>query len=287
MHQSEEDAHRTSSETGISGSELSQRAQPQLGTTIPLTSTIQYRQREQHPTAVTLRQLPQGPTPPDLPEISDNCTSAIRRSTRVTRPPERLIEALEAQVASDSPSSVAYEALFEPDMTTELEGQDPLLAFAASADPDTMYLHEAMKQPDNEQFKAAMQREVEAFDENNNWKLVHRFKVPQGATILPAVWQTKRKRKIATREVYKRKARLNLDGSKQVKGVNYWNTYAPVTSWPTVRLLLTMAIIRGWHTKQLDFFLAFTQAPAELDNLYMKIPRGFHYQGHSPIATTS
>jgi hypothetical protein len=30
-----------------------------------------------------------------------------------------------------------------------IEDKDPLLfAFAASADPDTMYLHEAMRQPD-------------------------------------------------------------------------------------------------------------------------------------------
>ena len=32
---------------------------------------------------------------------------------------------------------------------TEFEDQDPLLVFVASVDPDTMYLHKAMKQPDN------------------------------------------------------------------------------------------------------------------------------------------
>ena len=90
----------------------------------------------------------------------------------------------------------------------------------------------------------------------------------------------KHKRRIDTREIYKWKACLNLDGSKQIKGVNYWETYAPVTSWPTVRLILTMAIIQGWHTKQLDFVLAFTQAPVEIGNLYMQVPpRGFHVPG--------
>jgi hypothetical protein len=85
----------------------------------------------------------------------------------------------------------------------------------------------------------------------------------------------KGKSKIATCEVYKWKACLNLDGSKPVKGVNvYWDTYTPVTSWPTVRLILTMAMIRGWHTKQLDFVLPFTQAPVEIDNLYMQVPQG-------------
>jgi len=37
-----------------------------------------------------------------------------------------------------------------------------LLAFKASTDPDTMYHHQAMKQPDREKFKEAMQKECEA-----------------------------------------------------------------------------------------------------------------------------
>ena len=269
---SEGDAHRTSSETGLTPGELS-TSQPQ-GAKHSQYSQLDTHRGTQH--AEYSRQLPHGPPPEDLSHQPESSTSGLRRSTRAGQPPQRLIEALEAQINTDSPSFVAYEALYEPNMSTEFEDQDPLLVFASSADPDTMYLHEAMKQPDKAQFKVAMQKEVDSFNENKNWTLVHRSKVPQGSTVLPAVWQMKRKRRIATREIYKWKARLNLDGSKQIKGVNYWDTYAPVTSWPTVRLLLTMAIIQGWHTKQLDFVLAFTQAPVEIDNLYMKIPRGFH-----------
>jgi hypothetical protein len=97
----------------------------------------------------------------------------------------------------------------------------PLIAFTAtSADPDTMYLYEAMKEPDKEQFLEAMEKEVSAHTEAGNFIIVPRHKVPQGVLVIPAVWQMKRKRRISTREVYKWKARLNFDGSKQVKGVN-------------------------------------------------------------------
>jgi hypothetical protein len=41
--------------------------------------------------------------------------------------------------------------------------QDPL-AFSASIDPDTMYLHEARRQPDWSQFQLAMQEEVQAHE---------------------------------------------------------------------------------------------------------------------------
>jgi len=60
-------------------------------------------------------------------------------------PPQRLIEALKAQVCQETTSHVAHETLYKPDMGAELEDQDPLLIFAASADPDTMYLHQAMR----------------------------------------------------------------------------------------------------------------------------------------------
>jgi hypothetical protein len=85
----------------------------------------------------------------------------------------------------------------------------------------------------------------------------------------------RRKRRIATRQVYKWKARLNIDGSKQVKGVNYQDTYAPVASWSTIRMVLTMAILKSWPTKQIDFVMAYTQADVENDIMYMKIPKGF------------
>ena len=95
--------------------------------------------------------------------------------------------------------------------------QDPLFAYAASADPDTMYYHEAMKEEDSEQFKKAMVKEFMDQWDNGNFDLKQRSEVPDDARILPAVWQMKRKRKILTGEVYKHKAHMNLDGSRQIE----------------------------------------------------------------------
>jgi len=67
---------------------------------------------------------------------------------------------------------------------------DPM-AFAASADPDTMYLHEALKEPDKHEFIKAMQQEMNAQLDGKNFSLILRSQVPKGATILPAVWQMK------------------------------------------------------------------------------------------------
>jgi len=139
------------------------------------------------------------------------------------------------------------------------------LAYAAPKDPETMYMHQAMKEPNKDKFIATMVEEIDAQLKEGNFSLILRSKVPKGTTILPAVWQMKRKRWIQTREVYKWKARLNIDGSRQVKGRDYWDTYAPVATWGSIRLILAKAIIQGWHSKQIDFVMAYTQAPVKRD----------------------
>ena len=211
------------------------------------------------------------------PPVGTEEVPPLRRSSRQRQSRQRLIELLEAELRHETPNYVAYEVLASID--DQSVDDNPLLAFAASADPDTMYYHEAMAQPDRKQFVEAMQQEVSMQTKNGNWSIVKRSDVPSKASILPAVWAMKRKRRIATREIYKWKARLNIDGSKQIKGVNYWETYAPVASWPTICLILTMAIVKNWHTRQIDYVLAYTQAEAETDNLYMKVPRGFVIPG--------
>jgi hypothetical protein len=58
------------------------------------------------------------------------------------------------------------------------------------------------------------------------------------------------------------------------KGKHYWETHAPVVYWQSIRLLLTMSAPHNWHAVQLDFALAFPQAPVEKD-LCMDMPKGF------------
>jgi hypothetical protein len=44
-------------------------------------------------------------------------------------------------------------------MKIKSHGVNNFAAYKASTDPDTMYHHQAMKQPDREKFKEAMQKE--------------------------------------------------------------------------------------------------------------------------------
>ena len=44
--------------------------------------------------------------------------------------------------------------------------------------------------------------------------------------------------------------------------------------WQTICFFFILAIIRGWQSQQIDFILAYIQAPAEVP-LYMKMPQGY------------
>jgi len=72
--------------------------------------------------------------------------------------------------------------------------------FTTSKDPDTMYLHQAMKEPNKDEFIAAMVEEMDTQLKGGNFLLILRSKVLKGTTILPTVWQMKHKHQIQTQE---------------------------------------------------------------------------------------
>jgi hypothetical protein len=214
-------------------------------------------------------------------EQADRNSGVRRRSSRKANPPpdERLkamMTELVERTQSDIPGEIfAYSAMF-PDQ--EHDHIDPFLAYKAVSDPDTLYYHQAMREPDRVEFESGMEKEIRDQFENGNFTVIRKSEVPDGQTILPAVWQMRRKRDARTGQIKKYKARLNIDGSRMRRGVHYNETYSPVASWNSVRMLLTMTAVHGWHTKQIDFVQAFAQAPVER-TLYMKVPAGVKIEG--------
>eukprot|EP00957_Ditylum_brightwellii_P161074 12263570-Ditylum_brightwellii.AAC.1 len=95
-----------------------------------------------------------------------------------------------------------------------MEIDDPI-AFAAKHDPDTMYFHQAIKQPDAPHFVEAIVKEIKGHIERGHWQLIPIEDVPKGTKILDTVWAMKQKRNIKTRQVTKYKARLNVHGGQQ------------------------------------------------------------------------
>jgi hypothetical protein len=54
--------------------------------------------------------------------------------------------------------------------------------------------------------------------------------VPDDVQIVPSVWSMQRKRDLTTNKIKSHKAQLNLHGRKQIYGMKYFETYAPVVT---------------------------------------------------------
>ncbi len=91
-----------------------------------------------------------------------------------------------------------------------------------------------------------------------------------------AIWSFKRKRN-PLGVITKYKARLCCHGGQTIEGIHYEETFSPVVAWSTVRLMLTLSEVHGWHARQIDFVLAFPQANAKAD-IYMHIPEKFRVE---------
>ena len=209
----------------------------------------------------------------------DNLTTEPRTSSRTRRPVQRLIEAMMTELSQDTSSNYelfSYQAMFPRDDHCDIE--PTLYAMKAKADPDTLYLHEARRQPDWADFSDAMQLEIEQQVSTGLYTIIKRSELPEGATVLPSVWQLRRKRDVRTGQVKKHKARCNIDGSHMRYGEHYEQTYAPVAGWTAIRLVLAFILLLCWHAVTLDYVLAYPQAPA-VRLLYMEIPKGFTLDG--------
>jgi len=129
-----------------------------------------------------------------------------------------------------------------------------------------------LKEDDYRDFFKAMIDEIEVHEKRDHWTLMERKDLPIGTKTIMAIWSFKRKR-YPDGSLNKHKARLCAHGGQQTWGQDYWDTYAPVVTWASVRMLLIVAKIHKLESKSIDFVLAFPQADLDVP-VFMELPSG-------------
>ena len=146
---------------------------------------------------------------------------------------------------------------------------------AKTSTPDLPSAHDALNGPDADKYIEAMKKEIKQLEEKDTWLIVDRASLPEGANVLPGTWAFRRKRS-PDGTVKSHKARFCVRGDRQKEGVDFFETYAPVVSWSTVRLLLTLSVIHDLETRQVDYTNAFVQADLHDDeHVYIELPDYF------------
>ena len=130
-------------------------------------------------------------------------------------------------------------------------------------------------------WRAAMEAEFDALQRNNTWKLVPR---PAHGNVVGSKWVFKTKY-LPDGSIDKHNARLVARGFTQRFGVDYEDTFSPVVKPATVRLVLSLAVSRGWHLRQIDVNNAFLHGFLD-EEVYMQQPGaepGFKHRGGEAI----
>ena len=140
------------------------------------------------------------------------------------------------------------------------------LQFVSDA-AEPLSVKQALSEP---RWVSAINTEYDALLKNKTWHLVP---APRGKNVIGSKWVFKVKRK-ADGSIDRYKARLVALGYRQQYGIDYEDTFSPVVKAAIVRLVLSLAVSRGWSLRQLDVQNAFLHGVLE-EEVYMRQPPGY------------
>lgn len=129
---------------------------------------------------------------------------------------------------------------------------------------------EAIASRDSEHWLAAMKAEIDSLSENDVFEVVQR----PNKHVVSSKWIFTIKtnhENIITRF----KARFVARGFSQKFGLDYFDTYAPVASMCSVRLLISFAVLNKFAIKQFDIKTAFLYGILK-EEIFVEPPEGLH-----------
>lgn len=141
-------------------------------------------------------------------------------------------------------------------------------AMSYALDPDTR--DDALSRPDAHAWQAAMDEEMLALQQNETWSLC---KLPPGKDMISTKWVLKSKTN-PDGTLARRKARLVARGFSQTRGVDFFETFAPVVRYESVRCILSLAAANRMTVKQFDVKTAFLNGDLNED-VFIAQPDGY------------
>jgi hypothetical protein len=133
---------------------------------------------------------------------------------------------------------------------------------------------EAVDGPEGTLWKQAADNEMSSHIKNETWTLVP---LPPGRECIPSGWDFKMKTDRSGLPC-RLKARFFAKGYRQVKGIDYQDSFAPVVRYDSLRVIISIAAHRDLELIQLDVTAAFLNGVIE-ELVYIAQPEGYVVTG--------
>ena len=139
-----------------------------------------------------------------------------------------------------------------------------------SIDNDSVSFDQAMSGENSDKLLMAMKEELKSMDDNNVWEMTE---LPKDSKIVGCKWVFKTKRD-SKGNVERYKARLVAKGYTQKDGIDYKETFSPVSRKDSLRIIMALVAHFDLELHQMDVKTAFLNGDLE-EEVYMDQPQGF------------
>ena len=139
---------------------------------------------------------------------------------------------------------------------------------------DPTSYEEAMRSPHSSKWMKAMEDEMKSMSSKDVWDLEE---IPKGAKTVGCKWVYKIKYD-SKGNVEKYKARLVAKGFTQREGIDYNETFSPVSCKDSFRIITALVAHFDLELDQMDVKTTFLNGDLK-EHVYMKHPKGFIMEG--------
>ena len=142
--------------------------------------------------------------------------------------------------------------------------------YMSGLNQDPISFSEAMSRTDSEKWSDAMKDELNSMANNQVWDLVE---LPEGFRAVGCKWVYKTKTD-ASGNIERYKARLVAKGFLQKEGIDYHDTFSPVSKKDSLRIIMALVAHFDLELHQMDVKTTFLNGELE-EEVYMTQPEGF------------
>jgi hypothetical protein len=147
---------------------------------------------------------------------------------------------------------------------------DPTFYAMQMQNPDVLTHAQMKRQVDTNKFVISGLMDI------NTLEFIPKTALPPIKRYLDLIW-TYRRKHCPYGSLKKYKARLCVNGTRQIQGIDYTESFTPIVQWSTIRMVNTLAAMHNLKGKKIDFTQSFPKAKLKED-IYLRFPAGFEHK---------